>query len=55
MHPYAPDDQTLGYRVYLLKGWLAKGPSLDFDRFLKSMKYPFQAFNFVAAPAESKP
>lgn len=43
--------QTLGYRVYLLKDYLAGQSGLDYDTFLKSMKYPFQAFNFVAAAA----
>jgi len=45
-------NDTLRYRVFLLKDWLAGGTPLDYERFLKSMKYPFQAFNFVAAPAK---
>ncbi|QOV91130.1 FkbM family methyltransferase [Humisphaera borealis] len=45
-------EQSLGYRVYLLKDWLADGQPLAFERFEKSMRYPFQAYNFLAAPAK---
>lgn len=44
--------QRHGYSIYLLKEWLAQGPSLDLESFKKAMDYPFQAFNFVAAPRE---
>jgi FkbM family methyltransferase len=47
------DEQ--GYRVYLLKDWLSGGSPVDLPRFEGSMTYPFQAFNFVAAPQSSKP
>ena len=42
----------LGWRLLLLKDWLADGPALDAEAFGKSMDYPFQAFNFalVAPP-----
>ncbi len=39
-----------GYEIYLIKDRLAGGPPLDLARLEASMKYPFQAFNFVAAP-----
>lgn len=41
----------LGYRVLLLKEWLADGPALSRDGFVKSMEYPFQAFNYAVVPA----
>ena len=40
------------YRVFLIKDWLANGTSLDYDRFLAAMTYPFQAFNFLAVPLD---
>ncbi len=42
--------QDLDYRVFFLKDWLAQGPPLELPKFESAMKYPFQAFNFVAAP-----
>lgn len=42
--------QEAGYRVHLLKDWLADGPALDSSAFAKSMEYPFQAFNFAVVP-----
>jgi Methyltransferase FkbM domain len=42
--------QDLDYRVFFLKDWLAQGPPLKLPKFESAMKYPFQAFNFVAAP-----
>ncbi len=45
-------EQSLGYKVYLLKDWLAGGQPLAFERFEKSMRYPFQAYNFLAAPVK---
>jgi FkbM family methyltransferase len=48
MFDYITKD--LGYRIFLLKDWLAKGPPLDLPRFEGAMVYPFQAFNFVGAP-----
>ena len=43
-------NDELGFRIYLLKDWLSGGSPLDSARFDASMDYPFQAFNFVAAP-----
>ena len=37
----------LGFRLMLLKEWLAGGPALNAEAFRKSMEYPFQAFNFA--------
>lgn len=42
-------ERTLGYRLYLLKDHLDDGPALDLPRFERAMRYPMQAFNFVAA------
>jgi len=42
--------QVLDYRVFFLKDWLAQGPPLDLPKFESALRYPFQAFNFVAAP-----
>ena len=42
--------RDLDYRIYFLKDWLGQGPPLDLPRFESAMIYPFQAFNFVAAP-----
>lgn len=39
-----------GYDIFLIKDRLAGGPPLDLPTFEASMKYPFQAFNFLAAP-----
>jgi FkbM family methyltransferase len=44
--------RDLDFRIYLLKDWLGQGPPLDLPRFESAMIYPFQAFNFVAAPLE---
>jgi FkbM family methyltransferase len=41
----------LGYRIFLMKDWLDGGPPLDVARFESAMIYPFEAFNFVGAPA----
>lgn len=38
-----------GYAIYLLKEWLSGGEPLTESRFRRSMAYPFQAFNYVAA------
>lgn len=43
-----------GYAIFLLKDWLARGPSIDVEGFKKAMDYPFQAFNFLAAPQERR-
>jgi FkbM family methyltransferase len=43
-------EGTLGYRVFLIKDWLADGAALGLDRFKTAMAYPSQARNFVAAP-----
>jgi FkbM family methyltransferase len=42
--------ESMGYRIFLLKDWLAGGEVLDFPRFDQAMRYPFQAFNFVLMP-----
>jgi FkbM family methyltransferase len=42
--------RDLDFRLYFLKDWLGQGPPLDLPRFESAMIYPFQAFNFVAAP-----
>ncbi len=39
------------YGVFLLKDWLSGGALVDLPKLESSMVYPFQAFNFVAAPA----
>lgn len=44
-------NETLGYRVFLLKSWLDRSEPLTLEQFLKAMKYPFQAFNFIAERA----
>ncbi|MCJ8279686.1 MAG: FkbM family methyltransferase [Rivularia sp. ALOHA_DT_140] len=40
--------QTHGYSLFLIKDWLSQNQPLDYERFVKSMEYPFQAFNFLA-------
>ena len=44
--------QSHNYRLFLMKDWLSHGDSLDYQRFISSMEYPFQAFNFLAVPQE---
>jgi FkbM family methyltransferase len=39
-----------GYRIFLIKDWLASGPPLELEPFRASMRYPFRAFNYIAAP-----
>jgi FkbM family methyltransferase len=39
-----------GYKVYLIKDWLSRAASLSLGELESAMKYPFKAFNFVAAP-----
>ena len=39
-----------GYRIYLIKDWLVGGEPLELEEFRASMRYPFRAFNYVAAP-----
>lgn len=46
-------NDELGYRIYLIKDWLAGAGPLDLAAFEAAMKYPFQGFNFIAAPAPS--
>jgi FkbM family methyltransferase len=43
-------EREFDYQIYLLKDWLDGRAPLDLERFAVGMKYPFQAFNFVAAP-----
>ncbi|MCX7593370.1 MAG: FkbM family methyltransferase [Fischerella sp.] len=38
------------YSLFLFKDWLAGGEALSYEKFVKSMQYPFQAFNFLAVP-----
>lgn len=45
----------VGYHVYLIKNWLAGGRPLDLAGLERAMTYPFQAFNFVAAPTHVLP
>jgi FkbM family methyltransferase len=42
--------QEMRYHVFLIKDWLSDGQPLDLARFEDSMVYPFEAFNYVAAP-----
>jgi FkbM family methyltransferase len=42
--------KEINYHIFLLKAWLSQGPPLDLPGFERAMTYPFQAFNFVAAP-----
>ncbi|AFY56269.1 methyltransferase, FkbM family [Rivularia sp. PCC 7116] len=37
-----------GYSLFLIKDWLAQNKPLNYEGFIKSMEYPFQAFNFLA-------
>ena len=39
-----------GYSLFLIKDWLEQKEPLDYERFVKAMEYPFQAFNFLAVP-----
>jgi FkbM family methyltransferase len=41
----------LGYRLQLLRHYLAGGPPLDLAGFRRSMAYPFEAFNYALVPA----
>lgn len=36
------------YSLFLIKDWLSNKEALDYEGFVKSMEYPFQAFNFLA-------
>lgn len=38
------------YSIFLVKDWLSDKEPLVYEEFLKSMQYPFQAFNFLAIP-----
>jgi FkbM family methyltransferase len=42
--------RELGYRIFLVKEYLGHGSPLDLEQFERAMDFPFQAFNFVAAP-----
>jgi FkbM family methyltransferase len=42
-----------GYRIQLLKDYLAGGPVLDEAGFRRSMEYPFQAFNYAVVPQDA--
>jgi FkbM family methyltransferase len=41
---------TRSYSIFLIKDWPSGSESLVYEQFLKSMQYPFQAFNFLAIP-----
>lgn len=43
-------EAGLGYRLFLLKDHFTGGPPLGLAAFERSMRYPFQAFDFVALP-----
>ncbi len=45
---YSLLTKELSYSIFLPKDFLAKGDSLDLEKFTKALEYPFQAFNFVA-------
>ena len=52
-HGHAPEDVfdhlvEQGYRIYLLKDALERGPALQRSDFERAVQYPFLAFNFVA-------
>ncbi|MEM9922304.1 MAG: FkbM family methyltransferase [Cyanobacteria bacterium P01_D01_bin.50] len=36
------------YSLFLINDWLQDNEPLEYQRFIKSMEYPFQAFNFLA-------
>lgn len=38
------------YSIFLIKDWLLDGDALSYEQFVKSMQYPFQAYNFLAVP-----
>jgi FkbM family methyltransferase len=42
--------RDLAYDVFFIKDWLCRGAPLGFADFEASMRYPFKAFNYVAAP-----
>lgn len=42
--------RTHDYSLFLIQDWLSAGEALSYERFLSSMEYPFQAFNFLAIP-----
>ncbi len=42
----------LGYRLHSLHGWSVGEAPLDADHFEQAMAWPFEAFNFVAFPAD---
>jgi len=44
--------ESIGYRILLLKDYLAGGDPLSAARFRKSMEYPFEAFNYAVVKAE---
>jgi FkbM family methyltransferase len=47
--------EELGYSVFLLKDWLECGPALPAEGFVASMRYPAQAFNYMASAPGSPP
>jgi FkbM family methyltransferase len=52
---YDEIQARFGYRVYLIKDFLAAGAPLTLEGFRQSMHYPATARNYVAAPADRKP
>jgi FkbM family methyltransferase len=54
-HDYSPCDlydffKTHSYSIFLVEDWLCNGEALSYERFVKAMQYPYQAFNFLAVP-----
>ena len=52
---FALFKDELGYRIYLIKDWLAGAPPLSLSEFEASMVYPFKAFNYVASHRDRPP
>jgi len=46
---FLTDD--LGYEIYFLKDFLQGGSPVDLETFADALVYPFQAFNWIARPA----
>ena len=47
-------ENALGYRVYLIKDWMAGDAPLTVERFKKAMAYPALGRNFIASPPDRK-
>ncbi len=44
-----------GYRIYMVRDWLAQGAALGLPQFTAAMAYPAQAFNFFASTTPPAP